>query len=387
MTHFYFSWRRRAAEGAIAALTVLAVVLTAAGCGKSHPEASAGPAAGAAAPVAASDDVKVPANSQGIETVIAQSQPIVATVVAPARIVPDPARVIHVYPPAGGRLLTVTVHPGDLVRKGQVLATLQSSDAVSALSDYQKAQTDLALKQKALLRAQELKEHGALAERDLQQAQADAQMAQASLAAASSRLQVLGINPDVPLHVLDVLAPRAGAVLDTGAAPGELSKAQDAPQPLCTIADLTEVWAEGDIFEKDINAVHVGDEAQVELTAFPGKQWTARVTNVSYALDPTTRTLKVRVVLPNPGLKLKPDMFASIKLSAVTHAGIVLPSSALLTVGDQSYVFVRKSADTFTRRQVTVQPVDGSQLEITAGLSGGEAVVVQGVLLLRDAGS
>jgi len=373
------SWLSRCAI----AIGAVVAVCSLAGCGN-HPAASL---AASAAPAQASTDVTVPANSQGIETVVVRSQPIAFAINSPARVVPDPARVIHVFPPAGGRILTVTVHAGDLVRKGQVLATLQSSDAVGALSDYRKAQTDLALKQKALQREQELKDHGAISERDLQQAQADAATAEASLAAASSRLQLLGVNPNGSSQQLEVLAPRSGAVLDTGAAPGELSKAQDAPQPLCTIADLSEVWVEGDLFEKNIEAVHVGDEAVVEIPAFPEKQWKARVTNIGYALDPATRTLKMRVVLPNPELKLKPDMFATIRLTAITRTGIVLPTSALLSSGDQSYVYVRKSPGTFARRQVTIRTVDGSQVEITSGLTAGEAVVTQGALLLRDAGS
>jgi len=334
-----------------------------------------------------SADVTIPAGSRGIETTAAQSQPIVITIAAPARIVPDPARVIHVFPPAGGRIVTVTVHAGDLVRKGQVLATLESSDAAGALADYQKAQTDLTLKQKALQRSQDLKDHGAISDRELQQAQADFSMAQATLAAVASRLQYLGINLAAPLKQLDVFAPRAGAILDTGAAPGELSKALDAVLPLCTIADLTEVWAEGEVYEKDIEAIHVGDEAVVELAAFPGKQWKARVASIGYALDPVARTLKLRVVLPNPALKLKPDMFATIRLTAVSRRGIVVPASALLTSGDQSYLYVRKSPDTFARRQVTVRPVDGSLVEITSGLAAGELVVTQGALMLRDSGS
>jgi len=366
-----------------AASALAGLWLAMAGCGSSRQQAP--PAANSTAP--SSTDVTIPADSRGIETTAAQSQPIVVTMAAPARIVPDPARVIHVFPPAGGRLVTVTVRPGDLVRKGQVLATLDSSDAASALADYQKAQTDRALKQKALQRSQDLKDHGALSDRELQQAQADFSMAESSLAAAASRLQYLGVNPGAPLKQLEVLAPRAGAILDTGAAPGELSKALDAAQPLCTIADLTEVWAEGEVYEKDIEAIHLGDEAVVELAAFPGKQWKARVANIGYALDPVARTLKLRVVLPNPALKLKPDMFATIRLTPATRRGIVVPASALLTSGDQSFVYVRKSPGTFARRQVTVRPVDGSLVEITSGLAAGELVVTQGALMLRDAGS
>jgi len=358
------------------------LLLALAGCGSGQ---QATPTPNSNAPSSA--DVTIPAGSRGIETTAAQSQPIVITIAAPARIVPDPARVIHVFPPAGGRIVTVTVHAGDLVRKGQVLATLESSDAAGALADYQKAQTDLTLKQKALQRSQDLKDHGALSDRELQQAQADFSMAQATLAAVASRLQYLGVNPTAPLKQLDVFAPRAGAILDTGAAPGELSKALDAVQPLCTIADLTEVWAEGEVYEKDIEAVHVGDEAVVELAAFPGKQWKARVASIGYALDPVARTLKLRVVLPNPALKLKPDMFATIRLTPASRKGIVVPASALLTSGDQSYVYVRKSPGAFVRRQVSVRPVDGSLVEITSGLAAGELVVTQGALMLRDAGS
>jgi len=363
----------------------VAFLFAAAGCNSRQQASSA--SAAAPSPPASPSDVSVSPDSQGIETVVARTQAILVTVTSPGRIVADPARLVRVFPPAGGRLLTVSVHPGDLVRKGQVLATLQSSDAVGALSDYQKAQADLALKRKALQRAQELKDHGALSERDLQQAQADAQTAEASSTAAAARLQLLGVNANAALQQLEVVAPRSGAVLETGAAPGELSKAQDSPQPLCTIADLSEVWAEGDIYEKDIESVHAGDEATVELPAFPGKEWKARVASVGYALDPVSRTLKLRVILPNPALKLKPDMFASIRLSAAARTGITVPSSALLTSGNQSWVYVKKSPGTFTRRAVTVRAIDGSSVEITSGLAAGEAVAVQGVLLLRDAGS
>ena len=167
-----------------AASALAGLLLALSGCGSRQ---QAPPAADSNA--ASSTDVTIPADSRGIETIAAQSQPIAVTVNAPARIVPDPARVIHVFPPAGGRLITVTVHAGDLVRKGQVLATLESSDAAGALFDHRKAQADLTLKQKALQRAQDLRDHGAISERDLQQAQADYAGAEADAANAQVNYQ------------------------------------------------------------------------------------------------------------------------------------------------------------------------------------------------------
>jgi cobalt-zinc-cadmium efflux system membrane fusion protein len=176
-------------------------------------------------------------------------------------------------------------------------------------------------------------------------------------------------------------------VLDIGAAPGELSKSLDAPQPLCTIADLNAVWVLGDVFEKDVASLRAGDRAEVTVNAYPGQKWNARVAMISDAVDPATRTLKLRVVLDNPGLRLKPEMFASVRLVRASANAIVIPASSLLREGASNYVFVQKGENRFERREVVLgRSVDG-QVEITSGLKPGDVVVSEGALLLRVVGT
>ena len=232
------------------------------------------------------------------------------------------------------------VRPSDQVAKGQLLALIESSDLSRAVADYHRARVDNEVKQKALARAEDLLSHNAIAQKDYQQAEGDGQMAQAELEATAQQIRVFGMDPDHAATQLQVMAPRSGVVLDIGAAIGEYSKSLDAPQPLCTIADITSVWAMGDIYEKDFTGAKIGEEAQVTLDAYPNQHCTGRIAVVSDTVDPTTRTLRVRVVLANPGGHIKPAMFGSIRVLRSTSQGIVVPVSAVIREANQSYIFV-----------------------------------------------
>src|SRR5215469_13550966 len=164
------------------------------------------------------------------------------------------------------------------------------------MADFHKGLADNDVKQKQLARAQDLLDHHAIAEKDFQQAQADADTAKAELEAAREQILVLGMDPNHPTSQLRVAVPRSGVVLDVNAAQGEFSKSLDAPMPLCTIADITTVWAVGDVYEKDLRAVKSGQEATVTLNAYPAETWKGRISMVSDTVDPVTRTLHVQVV-------------------------------------------------------------------------------------------
>jgi cobalt-zinc-cadmium efflux system membrane fusion protein len=321
----------------------------------------------------------------GIRTVTVAEGQVPNYLEVPSRVQPDPTKVVRVFPPGGGRVLEVDVRPGDHVRKGQTLALLDSSDVSSARSDYQKAVADAEVKQKALARASLLFENQVFSEKEYQQARADSEIANAELERARSRLRVLGVSSEASSDRLVVTAPRAGVVLDIGAAPGEFSKSLDAPAPLCTLADLGTVWVVGDVYEKDVAGLKAGAPATVSVSAYPNRTWNARVAAISSALDPVTRTAKVRVVLANPQTLLKPEMFATIRLLRSTFSGIAIPASAVLREGDAAYVFVQKSPGHFERRAVTLGRALPADVEVTSGLRPGEAVVVEGALLLRVA--
>jgi cobalt-zinc-cadmium efflux system membrane fusion protein len=324
-------------------------------------------------------------DSKGVQTTVAKSSRIPEYLDLPGHVDVDPTRVVRVYPPAGGRITEMKVRPSDHVMKGQTLAILESSDLSRAVADYHKALADYEVKQKAFDRAEDLFAHHAIAEKDYQQAQADAKMSDEELAATKEQIRVLGMDPDHAATQLHVDAPRAGVVLDVGAASGEFSNALSAPAPLATVADITEVWAIGDIYEKDLVAAKKGGPAQVTMNAYPGKTWQGTVGVVSDAVDPNTHTLHVRVILPNPGELLKPAMFGSIRLLRSSRQGILVPASAVIREGNDAYIFVGKGNNRFDRRSVTLGRTFDGSIEIVKGLNDGDTVVSEGALLLREA--
>jgi cobalt-zinc-cadmium efflux system membrane fusion protein len=339
--------------------------------------------AAAPAPTSTDTDQYVAQDASGIQTMAVQTTTIPDYLDIPAQIEADPTQVVHVFPPAGGRIIEMKVRPWDRVEKGQTLATIESSDLSRAVADYHKALADYQVKQQQLARSQDLYNHDAIALKDYQQAQADSQSAQAELDATKEQVRVFGMDPDHATSQLLVAAPRSGVILDVGASSGEFSNALQAPQPLCTIADISNVWAVGDLYESDLAAAKAGEVARVSLNAYPGQTWTGRVNVVSDAVDPNTRTLHVRIVLPNAQSQLKPSMFGSIRLTRSSRQGILVPSAAVVREGNAAYLFVSEGQGHYQRRTVnTGQTIDGS-VEVTSGVKPGDTIVSQGALLLR----
>jgi membrane fusion protein, heavy metal efflux system len=358
----------------------LALAISVLGCGDSSSSAKAPPASSASN---APNPEYVAQDAKGIQTMTVHKTAIPEFLDLAAHIESDPTRVVHVYAPAGGRIMEMKVRPWDRIEKGQTLAELESSDLARAVADYHKALSDNQVKQKALDRSKDLLDHKAISEREFQQAQGDAEQSQAEVGAAREQIQVYGMDPDHATMRLLVRAPRSGVILDVGAAPGEFSQALTASAPLATVADITTVWAVGDIYEKDLAAAKSGENAQVTLNAYPGEILTGRVGVVSSAVDPTTRTLHVRIVLPNADLRIKPGMFGAIRLVRLTTQGILVPTTAVVREGSDAYVFMARGNGRFERLTVKLgRAVDGT-LEILSGLNGGETIVSEGALFLR----
>ena len=332
-----------------------------------------------------SDSEYIATDAKGIQTITVKSSAVPDYLELPAHIEADPTRVVHIYPPAGGRIVEMKVRPSDHVEKGQLLALLESSDLSRAVADYHKARVDAEVKQQALTRAEDLLTHNAIAQKDYQQAHGDAKIAEAELEATAQHIRDLGMDPDHASTELRVVAPRSGVILDIGASTGEYSKSLDAPQPLCTIADISTVWALGDIYERDFAALKMGAEAQVTLDAYPNQHWEGRVGVLYDVVDPATRTLHLRVVLENPDHRMKPAMFGSIRVLRSSSTGILVPTSAVIREGNEAHVFVSKGNGRFERRTVKLgRAVDGSN-EILSGVNPGDSIVSEGALLLRAA--
>jgi membrane fusion protein, heavy metal efflux system len=362
---------------------VLAVLGGLWGCSRTGTAHPLDGSAGASAP-AGTNEFVLGEDARGVTTAAAQSERLADYLEVAGRIQPDPTRVVRVYPPVSGRLVAVVVRPADHVKQGQVLAILASSDVAAARAVYRQAQADAQVKRQALERARLLYENHVNALRDYQQAQADAAMAAAVLESAAERLQLLDVDTAASSDQLSVPAPRAGVVTDLSAAPGEYAKSLDNANPLCTIADLSTVWAVGDLYEKDLASVRLGDSADVSTNAYPDDRRRGRIAAISSSVDTTTRTLKVRVVLANPGLRLKPDMFATIRVVRAVRLAVVVPQSAVVRDGTSAYLFVRISPGRFERRAVTLgRDTERRLVEVTAGVAAGDTVVVEGAELLR----
>ncbi len=365
-----------------AILVALACTLVGAGCSRrARAHAAADPSPG-------SNDFALPTYPQGVTVEPVRAQSLADVLEISGRIEADPTRVVRVYPPVSGRLVTVQVRPADHVQRGEVLAILVSSDVAAARTAYRQSQADVQVKQQALERSRLLYENHVIALRDYQQARADAAIADATLASAVERLQLLSVDSAGSSDEIVMRAPRDGEVTDLSAAPGEYAKSLDNATAICTIADLTSVWAVGDVYEKDLAGIAIGDAADVVADAYPNEPRHGRVAAISSTVDPTSRTLKVRVVLPNPGRRLKPDMFALIRVLRPPRSVVVVPQAAVIRDGMSAYLFVQVSPGRFERRAVTLgRDTETGRVEVTSGLASGDTVVVEGAELLRAATS
>jgi membrane fusion protein, heavy metal efflux system len=283
-------------------------------------------------------------------------------------------------------VLAITVKPGDVVSRGETVASINSADGASAQSDLTKADIEAERAQREADREKVLFDHGAVAEKDYIDAKAAADSAKAELVRAKRRLVSLGMGQDSPTDRIPLLAPGRGIVLSVGAAPGEFSKSLDNADPLMTIADLSTVWIVGDVFEKDIAKVQPGTRVAVTMDAFPGQRWAGKIDSIAGTLDPATRTLKVRAALNNPGDRLKPEMFATIHVDLGKRTAIVVPSSAVIHQGKNTIVLVDNGGKPEQRSVTTGQAVDG-KIEITSGLQAGQKVAVNGAELLTEGAS
>jgi cobalt-zinc-cadmium efflux system membrane fusion protein len=321
------------------------------------------------------------AEKNAVQYLPTSEQPVEDSLELGAKVQPDPTRLFRIFPPASGRIVGIQVKPGDRVKHGETLGTLDSSDAASARSDFAKAKIEAERASRAADREQVLFEHGAIAEKDYIDARAGSDSAVAELTRAKQRLEMLGVDTNVSMDRVHLLAPARGVVLTVSAAPGEFSKSLDNADPLITIADLSTVWVVGDVYEKDISKVQPGKHVDITFDAYPGRQWKGHIESLSGALDSTTRTLKVRVTLQNANQELKPEMFATIHVDVGKHNAIVVPSSAVIHEGQTTTIFVVVNGKPEQRSVTTGRAVDG-KVEIKSGLQLGERIAVDGAELL-----
>jgi cobalt-zinc-cadmium efflux system membrane fusion protein len=290
-------------------------------------------------------------------------------------VLPDIARSVPVITLASGRIVDIRARLGDTVQKDQVLLRVRSDDVAGGFDAYRKAVADELLARKQLDRTKDLYEHGAMAQQDLEVAQDNEDDAKTTLETATEHLKLLGNDPDKPNGIVDLVAPISGVITDQEVTNAASVQAYSSPNPF-TISDLSTVWVVCDVYENDMANVRLGESADIKLNAFPDKMIKGRVSNVGAILDPTIRTAKVRLEVPNPGEFMRPGMFATATFFSLDKKTFTsVPSSAILHLHDRDWVFLPTQGK-FRRTEVTTgaQLPNGMQ-EITGGLQPGQGVV------------
>jgi cobalt-zinc-cadmium efflux system membrane fusion protein len=305
----------------------------------------------------------------------------------PGIVEADPAATVNILPPLTGRLIELKVKLGDAVKAGQVVAVISSGDLAQAYSDADKARDALDLARRALDRGVSVNSAGANATKDLEQIKSNYNQALAEFNRAEDRLKTLGVSNDVTTkdaksRLLTITTPVAGTI--TALNNGTGSYINDPTVAIMTVANLDHVWVTANVPEDLVSGLHAGQSAEVTLDAYPGKIWQGKVSTVSAVIEPDTHRNKARINFNNADGRLKPNMYASVKL-AMTQAGkLMVPSSALLMNNDSVTVFVETTPWTFARHTVTIGSEDGDHVSVLSGLNASDRVIVSGGVLIND---
>jgi membrane fusion protein, heavy metal efflux system len=291
-----------------------------------------------------------------------------------------------VFSAVGGPVKEILVAPGDIVKSGQPLLHVRSPDYSQARSAYLKAKDILQLNDKNYKRAQDLYEHKAIAERDLEQAESDRAQAASDVESLGDALRALGIaDPDAKSATtleIPVLAPVSGEIVERLVGPGQLLQA--GTTQCFTISDTSKVWVLVNVYQGDMGSVHIGDMADVTTDAYP-QVFRGRISYIAPAMDPTTRTLQERIETENPNHRLKKDMYVTATVHAgATENALLVPDTAVLRdTENQPFVYVLTGTNQFGRRLVTLGDSTDGHTQIRTGLKENESVAGDGSLFLQ----
>ncbi len=322
----------------------------------------------------------------GIVTEAAQMRLLLGALEVPAEVKVNPDRIAHVASLAPGRLSEINAKLGDRVERGDVLAVVRSVELGKIRADLSVARARERAARADLERLQVLADEGLAAKRRLTEARARSETATAEVKAAKAGLLVYGGSGRGGAE-LSLRAPISGTIIKRHASPGEVIDTLRSP---FVIADLSEVWVMGRVYEQELSQVSEGMAADVALIAYPGRTWRGAVDYVSSTLDEDTRTVSIRVVLDNDEGLLRPGLFGTIAIgpsgeSEGSGEVLSIPDTALSTVGDRTVVFVTGDEEgSFVPRDVVPGQRAHGLVEIREGLKVGEPVVTGGAFVLKS---
>ncbi len=334
----------------------------------------------------------------GIVTAPAASRRLRAELETTGSVDFDQRRFAHVSPRVGGRVESVPVELGEAVRAGQVLARIDSIELGQAVGDYLQSRARAELTRETLEREERLFRERVSSEQEMLTARAASREADAALRGAEERLHLLGMSNqevaklgyDQPrVSIFEVRAPFVGTIVAKEVTRGEMVEPQS---QLFQIADLSRLWVWIDVYERDLSRVHLGDGVTVEVDAYPGTPFTGEVIYLGASVQSETRTTRARIEVPNPEGRLRPGMFARVRIFDPHTSGdtpgtaevIAVPEAAVQREGDRSVVFVALGEGRFEPRTVKLGRRGEGFVEVLEGVAAGDPVVVEGAFFVKS---
>ncbi|MCK4760994.1 MAG: efflux RND transporter periplasmic adaptor subunit [Candidatus Aminicenantes bacterium] len=328
-----------------------------------------------------------------IKTAVVKPGMVKSTLKAMGKVLAPNNRTAIVGFSCSARIEKLHTEVGSWVKAGQPLLTLQCTEVGGSQSDFVKALTDHELARLDFQREERLFKKDIGAEKELLEAKGRFHIATANLKAAKEKLAVLGLSKTQIAEIaktknvsptVTVNAPITGWVTRNSAVLGAMI---DSATEIMTVMDLTDLWIDAGIYEKDLSKVRLGQEVEISVPAYPDKKFFGKIHYIGAVVNSDTRTITVRTKVNNRDLKLKPGMFAGIDiLTGSRQDALIVPKQAVLDDGSRKIIFVLDvdEEDHFICRVVEVGAVYNGDIEIVKGLKSGEIVVIEGNFQLKS---
>lgn len=282
---------------------------------------------------------------------------------------------VKIFPRSSGQVTDSRVSLGDRVSKGQVLAVIRSADVAGNYSDLSSAKADVSIAKRQMDNAESLYKNGISSEREYTEAKQNYEKAMAGKEKVQAAININGGGRTSAGGEYVVTAPIDGYVVEKKVTTGAFIRS-DMGDNLFTISDLKNVWIYANVYETDIAKVREGFEARVIPAAYPDKSYTGKIDKIGQVLDPQSKTMKVRVILENKDMLLKPDMFAKVIVSNnVGEKAICIPTAALISQDGKSYVVIYNGKSDMKIAQVNVLKTVNERTYLTDGVQPGTKLI------------
>jgi cobalt-zinc-cadmium efflux system membrane fusion protein len=309
----------------------------------------------------------------------------------PGKVQFNENKLAHVGSRVSGRIIEVKGNLGDQVRKGEILAIIDSTELGSSQSEYLKAKANFHAHEKSYQRAKKLLEGKAISLGEYQKREAEYMNVRAEFKAVEDRLHLLGLSEEeVKLigseHTINskvaVRAPFSGTVVERHATLGEVI---EPAVKLFTLADLSQLWVIADVPEKNTRLIKAGLPVEIKVSPYPNETFKGIITYVGAQIDPSTRTVKSRAEVDNPLGQLKPEMFATISITTeIIPDVLAIPAEAVQTDMNKKIVFIDKGNGGYEIREVSLSRHVNGFYQVEDGLKVGEKIVTEGSFLLKS---